>query len=143
MPDRRRRKNPRRHQQGLRLNDREKYLLEVYTHVRDHPSEAAALRHMINGLESWLAKHIDRVRAAGYEVEELSSAPSLSTDVETSHTREADSGLPSATSPDPHSGLPSPESINSSDVDITDESVGDFGGRPAVGLPNPSWHEDD
>lgn len=135
MPDRRRKKNPRKHQLCLRLNDREKELLEIYTEVRDHPSEVAAVRHMINGLENWLAKHL---RAT----EERSSAdPDRS--AATSHQSEAASHQSQPRPPTGNSGLSSPGDVSITDVDISDGEVGDFGGRPKIGLPNPAWHEDD
>jgi len=124
---RRRKKDPRRHQFCLRLNDREMELLEAYTRYRDMDTEVDAIRHMISGLESWLARR----RAEERE----HHPPSL-------HQ-----------SNDPYSGM----SINSTATDVDtdvdtdghDESIndgeaslGDFAGHPRVELPGMPGGDD-
>lgn len=119
MVDRRRRKEPMRNQMCLRLKDRQLGLLQRYVDLKGYASEAEAIRNMIDGLEDWLARQEARNSSRG------------------------DSG-------------PSPEidqSINNNDAPATDvktidvgeepsTSVGDFGGRPAVGLPGTGLESD-
>lgn len=84
--------------------------------MKSFESGVDAVRHMIDGLEDWLARQQSR--------RSISDAPAA-------HS-----------SGGAHSGLPStPSDVTRTDVD-TDEapSVADFGGRPAVGLPDASWN---
>ena len=105
LPDRRRRKNPKRERLFLRLTSRQLELLRQYIDYRGFDSEAAGIRAMIDGLEDWFVRQ------------------------EAKHTP-ATSIAPIAAEPD--SGPPQVTDVTPSDV-VT--SVGDFGGRLAVRLP--------
>jgi len=105
LPDRRRRKNPKRERLFLRLTSDQLELLRRYIDYRGFDSEAAGIRAMIDGLGDWFSRQKAKRSIA------TSVAPSL---------EEADSGPPPVT-----------------DVNLNDgvTSVGDFGGRLAVRLP--------
>jgi hypothetical protein len=115
---RRRKQEPKRNQYCLRLTDRQAELLRRYADFRDFDSEVDALRKMVDGLEDWLNRQNSRAELAGSS--SVSSPP-----------------------PAPaHSGLPSTAGdVAPSDVDDGDTSVGDFGGRPSIGLPDASWND--
>ena len=118
---RRRKQEPKRNQYCLRLTDRQAELLRRYADFRDFDSEVDALRKMVDGLEDWLARQSAKAELAGSST--VSSPPP----------------------PAVHSGLPSPSDVEPSDVaeaeSDVDASVGDFGGRPSIGLPDASWND--
>lgn len=127
--DRRRKKNPRRHQYCLRLNDRQKELLQIYAAVKEL-SEVDAIRLMIDGLEGWLKRQEARIAGRQQLSDGTDAAPGPGASVMPRR--------PAPPAPDPgegHSGLDSAET----DVDA---SVGDFAGRPSVALPKPRFDED-
>lgn len=127
MPDRRRKKNPKRNQLCLRLTDHQLELLRRYADHRHFDNEVDAIRKMIDGLEDWLARQAAKENLGSTQVMNTSPPPT------------GYSGLPASSDV-----APSDASITKSDESITDEesSLGDFGGRPSIGLPNPSWTED-
>jgi len=123
---RRRKAHPKRHQLCLRLTDYQLEILNACTELQGHASNVDAIRAMIDGLADWMQ------RQAAKQASEV-SAP------------RTDSGLPP---PPPVSDVedidvaPSDvEDIDVEDIDVEDidgevsTSVGDFGGRPHVGLP--------
>lgn len=123
MADRRRKKNPKKNQMCLRLTDRQLELLGRYAQHRGFNTGVDAVRHMIDGLEDWLARQESR-----RSITDVTAA------------QKVDSGLPSK-----------PSDVTRSDGgrgDVTrgdggdgGPSVSDFGGRPSVGLPDPSWNQ--
>lgn len=127
MADRRRKKNPKKHQLCLRLTERQLDLLRRYSNYRHYDTEVDAIRKMIDGLEDWLARQAAKENLGSSQV--MNSSPP----------------------PTRHSGPSGPSDVATSDGDITpsdgsitdeDPSLGDFGGRPSINLPNPSWTED-
>ena len=110
VADRRRRKNPKTEKLFLRLTPGQMGLLKRYVDYRGFETEAAGIRAMIDGLEDWFLRQ---------EANERAAVTSVATKKET-----RDSGLPRVTDV--------PASDEAIDVDA---SVGDFGGRPSVGLP--------
>ena len=105
VPDRRRRKNPKRERLFLRLTSDQLELLRRYIDYRGFDSEAAGIRAMIDGLGDWFLRQEAKLTAA------TSVVP---------HAAQTDSGPPPVTDVDPNDGV---------------TSVGDFGGRLAVQLP--------
>lgn len=98
-------KNPKRNQHCLRLTDRQNELLAKYASFKGFESDMDAVRAMIDGLEDWFRRQASRKTGAS---------------VMPQQPQGADSGLSSATDVDDNDGPP---------------SVGDFAGRPSVGLP--------
>lgn len=127
-PPKRGKKEKRRNQLCLRLSDRQLELLRRYVSIRHFSSEVEAIRYMIDGLEDWLARQASKRDIAG------SPGPppptSVRSDVEGSDVPGSDVRRPSQ-------GLDETEG----DDDSPDSAVGDFGGRPAIGLPKPSWND--
>ena len=108
---RRRKADPKRNQLCLRLTDRQLELLQRYADFRDFDSEVDALRKMVDGLEDWLARQ---------EAKGIAGSPPP----------------PVATS---HSGLPDRSDVSTEAPG--EPSVGDFAGRPSVGLPDAHWND--
>jgi hypothetical protein len=105
-------KNPKKHQHCLRLTDRQEELLQRYAEFKGYETDMDAVRAMIDGLEDWFRRQEAKRSAAGGASVMRPSAP------------RADSGLVSATD------------VGASDVDDdAGPSVGDFAGRPSIGLP--------
>ena len=101
-------RDPKKHQHCLRLTVGQELLLKRYTSFRDFDSEMDSVRAMIDGLEDWFRRQ------------------------EAKHTAVTSVALPAARH---NSGLP--RTIEPTDVEPIDvePSVGDFGGRPSVRLP--------
>jgi len=115
-----RKAHPKRNTYCLRLTDKQNSLLQRYTEFRDYASEVDAVRGMIDGLEGWFHR-------------QLAKEKSLSNDDSGLPLQGTNSGLPLQRT---NSGLPPT-------IDVEDgASVGDFGGRASVGLPE-SHHIDD
>lgn len=109
-------KNPKVTQHCLRLTAKQEELLQLYTDFREFNTQMDAIRAMIDGLESWLSK-----QAA------------------TKRSTESDSGLPHQ---NPTSMADRGDVQSISAIDATSTSVGDFAGRPAVGLPESTGDSD-
>lgn len=123
---RRRKKEPKRNALCLRLTDRQLELLQRYVDFKEFDSEVDALRHMVDGLEPWLARQLSPQSIAG------SPGPppptSVRSDVDGSDVPGGDVRRPS-------------QGLDESGDDPPDSAVGDFGGRPAIGLPKSSWND--
>ena len=113
---RKKKKGPYRHQYCLRINDDQAHLLRKYVAFRGFKSEVDAIRVMIDGLEDWFLR----------QEAKLSSGSATTSDPE---RVQADSGLPAV--------IDVPGDFDAIDVASNegDGTVGDFGGRPAVKLP--------
>ena len=123
-----RKKHPKRNTYCLRLTDSQHLLLQRYAEFRGYESEVDAIRGMIDGLEDWFLRQRSRASAASdTSVIEVISDTSVTS---TSAVGGPNSGLAPR---DPDSGLPLVTDVAPSDVDRA--SVGDFAGRPSVGLP--------
>lgn len=121
-PPKRGKKEKRRNQLCLRLSDRQVELLEHYVTIRHFDSGVEALRFMIDGLEDWLNRQSSKLIAG-------SGAPPPTTSVRTDVRR---GDAPESDVAPPSQGLAETP---------PDSAVGDFGGRPSVGLPSPSWND--
>lgn len=121
---RRRKQDPKRNPVYLRLTDRQLELLQRYVDFKGYDSEQDAIRNMVDGLESWLTRQLAKRDIAG------SAGPppptSVRTDVAPSDVARSDVARPN----------------RDLDEDSPDPEVSDFGGRPVIGLPKPSWHDD-
>ncbi len=123
-----RKKHPKRNTYCLRLTDSQQLLLQRYAEFRDYESEVDAIRGMIDGLEDWFLRQRSRAEAASD-----TSIPEAASDTSVT-SRSAAGGSHSGLAPrDPDSGLSQVTDVEPSDVDGA--SVGDFAGRPSVGLP--------
>lgn len=116
---RRRKKEPKRNALYLRLTDRQLELLRLYVDFKDYDSEVDAIRHMIDGLGPWLERQLSSREIAGSGGE----PPPTSVRTDAPETDVA---------PTQKSGR-----------HPRDSSVGDFAGRPSIGLPKPSWNDGD
>lgn len=121
---RRRKKEPKRNTLCLRLTDRQLELLQRYVDFKEYESEVDALRKMVDGLEDWLARQSAKRDIAGSPGRPPDT--SVRTDVSRGDVRGSDVARPSQ-------GL--------GEDDSADRSVGDFAGRPSVGLPKPNWND--
>ncbi|MGE3483526.1 MAG: GIY-YIG nuclease family protein [Nitrospira sp.] len=120
-PPKRGKKEKRSNQLCLRLSDRQMELLQHYVQIRHFDSEVEALRFMIDGLADWLSRQSAKPDIAG--------SPARS-----AHTSK------------PRTDAPRTDVAKSSqDLDEADDSpettVGDFAGRPSIGLPKSSWND--
>ena len=105
-----------RRQHCLRLTDQQEELLQRYAAHRDFPSAVSAVRAMIDGLEDWFRRQEAKDRTARGDGEQRS--PVVTHDV---------------MEPESITDVEETESITDADDEST--SVGDFGGRPRVSLP--------
>lgn len=128
----RRRKNTedvKRHQICLRLTDKQMYLLDQYCARRGFESEVDAVRVMIDGVEEWLTRQ--------------PPLRSVSSDHHSSIEEPAHSGPPPPLPAPTYSGPI--DADPDTDVDSAGSgfspSVGDFAGRPSVGLPRTGWND--
>ena len=127
-----RKAQPKRNQLCLRLTDHQLELLNAYTELQDHASAVDSIRAMIDGMEDWMAR---RGEISIDEPEEHQSHTS-----EVLRTK-ADSGPPPITDVEPIDVEPIDVDIDV-DIDVMTPSLGDFGGRPRVGLPHMEGEDD-
>lgn len=109
---RRRKREARKHQFCLRLTDRQLELLKEYTLYRNMETEVDAIRYMIDGLESWLAKR-------------QADPPPIELHQSEHHISARDSGLSDVM-----------------DDDVDGPSLSDFGGMPHIGIPGMQGNDD-
>lgn len=121
-------RNPKRHQHCLRLTDRQEELLQRYADFKEYGTDMDAIRALIDGLEDWFKRQ---------EAKLASRQAELEADLSALRPGPRRTGDGAQTSPvTPPSDVGPDESINAvSDGEAEDTSVGDFGGRPSVGLP--------
>ena len=141
-PPKRNKEEKRRKQLCLRLSNRQILLLERYSAIRHFDSEVEALRFMIDGLEDWLARQASKGDIAG-----SSGAPAQATSIRTGvaggDARRSDVARPEGARSDvarSDVSRPTQELVEDSPED-QESPVGDFGGRPSIGLPKPSWND--
>lgn len=139
VADRRRKKNPKRHQLCLRLTDRQHELLEAYSGYKGFDTGVDAIRSIIDGLDGWLRRQEAKNAASGQPpvVPAHSGLSSAASDVTGSDG--ASDGANDAAS-DVTSDVTTDAPGDGTSDDASDV-VGDFAGRPSVGLPNPGWHD--
>lgn len=118
---RRRSKNPKRNTHCLRLTDRQEDLLVRYTSLKGLESEMDAVRLMIDGLDDWFRRQESRASAHMRRDDGARVKPG---------TDQADGAQPKPVSA-------ADESISFETDGDSETPVGDFGGRPSVGLPLP------
>lgn len=132
MP-RRRKQDPKRNPIYLRLTDKQLELLQRYVDFKDYDSEQDAIRKMIDGLEAWLARQLaSQQDIAGSGGGQAATSPRRDAprgDVYPSDVAPSSRG--DVARPTQDSGRPPPK-----------PQVGDFAGRPSVGLPSPSWNDE-